>query len=290
MKDSLQITLKYSGHDVDDGTMSLEDMIPALQGFASAYGKIANFENLDVQHKLRVVGVSKGSFDILLEVWEKLGNNNGQLEALKVMGSGIAGIITIILGVIKIKKHIKKRPFTTKPVPENKSIEINNSGNARLEMPINVYNIFQSKLIDTDLSKMVASLEEGKIDSTEIQVKSEKYQDKERIDFSEKHYLCDEIIEATKTEEVKLSGKFNSLTKTTNKGFFVLNDGTRVSYKLSMERPENWYSHFIYNGLVRITCVAHMDENLKPIFLDIYDIEKLQFDLFDQTTNDNKLK
>ncbi len=38
-KQEVSITLKYSGRDVEDGTMSIEDVVPALQGFSSAYGK-----------------------------------------------------------------------------------------------------------------------------------------------------------------------------------------------------------------------------------------------------------
>ena len=39
--DSVRVSLKYNGPDVDDGTMPLKDVVEALQGFAGAYDKIA---------------------------------------------------------------------------------------------------------------------------------------------------------------------------------------------------------------------------------------------------------
>src|SRR5713101_1739972 len=53
--------LKYEGPEVDDGSMSIEDIVPVLQGFASAYGKIASEQGVGVQHRIRITGVERGS-------------------------------------------------------------------------------------------------------------------------------------------------------------------------------------------------------------------------------------
>ena len=33
--------------------------------------------------------------------------------------------------------------------------------------------------------------------------------------------------------------------------------------------------------MVRVRCIAELDENLKPILLEIDDVEKMQMDIFD---------
>lgn len=96
MESSAQITLKYEGPDVDDGSMSISDFVPVVQGFASAYGKLANAKGIRSQHNLRVVGISKGSANILLKVWELLGENSGQFESIEVIGSSALSIVAII--------------------------------------------------------------------------------------------------------------------------------------------------------------------------------------------------
>jgi hypothetical protein len=39
---ALSIKLLYEGTDVDGGTMPIEEVVIALQGFAGAYGKVAD--------------------------------------------------------------------------------------------------------------------------------------------------------------------------------------------------------------------------------------------------------
>ena len=68
-REQIEIHLRYEGPDVDDGTMSIQDIVPVLQGFASAYGKIASSDDPSSTHRLRITGIRRGSADILLEVW-----------------------------------------------------------------------------------------------------------------------------------------------------------------------------------------------------------------------------
>ena len=71
-REQILIHLKYEGPDVDDGTMSIEDIAPVLQGFSSAYGKLAAATDPQAQHRIRITGVQKGSADIVLEAWRAL--------------------------------------------------------------------------------------------------------------------------------------------------------------------------------------------------------------------------
>src|SRR5688572_22669690 len=105
------IRLKYEGPDVESGSMSVEDIVPVLQGFASAYGKIAAEQGAGVQHKIRITGVTKGSADILLEVWKALDDASGPLTSVQVVGGAAASIVISIIGVLKLKRHLKNKPF-----------------------------------------------------------------------------------------------------------------------------------------------------------------------------------
>src|SRR5687767_11136407 len=56
-KEQLEIHLRYEGPDVNDGTMSVEDIVPVLQGFSSAYGKLASTADPQSTHRLRIAAV-----------------------------------------------------------------------------------------------------------------------------------------------------------------------------------------------------------------------------------------
>ena len=66
---SVRVSLKYSGSDVDGGTMPISEVVSALQGFSGAYGKIASSLMPDSSHELRVTAVKEGSFDLSIAAW-----------------------------------------------------------------------------------------------------------------------------------------------------------------------------------------------------------------------------
>lgn len=280
------LELNYEGKDVDDGSMSIEDMVPALQGFSSAYGKIAGQGNIEVQHSLRVTAVEKGSFHILLDVTTYIMQNADKISAIASatqiasFGTGGAlGIIKAIMWVISLKKHTQKQPYSETINAGSQSVIVSNSKNVKLEVPIYVFQIFKSGAIEQDLNKIVQPLESGKIESTEIVAKMAKEVIKETVSVEEKQFFDVEEVVITETKEMWLTGILNSLTKTTNRGFFLLNDGSRISYKLASGKPEDLYPFFVVKGLVRVRCIAHLDENLKPAQIDIYEIQKAQEEL-----------
>src|SRR5262245_9740556 len=86
--EQLEIRLKYDGPDVDDGSMSLQDAVPVLQGFASAYGKIAALEDPHSTHRLRITAVRPGSVVFALDVWQFLNDNAAVIQAVGVIGAG----------------------------------------------------------------------------------------------------------------------------------------------------------------------------------------------------------
>lgn len=288
-REKVEIILEYSGIDVDDGTMSLEDMVPALQGFSSAYGKIASLLSLETQHKLRVTGVKRGSFHILLEAWNTLSTNKDQLSMVGDLAAitpvGVVGaykIVSWIIGVIKATKHTQRKPYTEKINPEDRTVVITNHNNVLLEVPLEVFKIYKDGLISQDLNKITRPLEEDKIKSTNISAKSGSKTEGEDIDLDQKQFFDVEEIIVTETKEMWLTGILNSLTKTTNRGYFYLNDGTRTTYHLASNNPELMYRFFIMKGPVKLRCKASLDENLKPTQIEVYQIVPIQEGLFEK--------
>jgi len=65
MPEPTTFQLRYHGRDVDNGTMPIDDVAEALEGFSGAYTKIAAFIGPpDAIHQLRVSATRRGSFEI----------------------------------------------------------------------------------------------------------------------------------------------------------------------------------------------------------------------------------
>ena len=91
----VKLTMRYCGKDVEDGTISLEDTVVALQGFSSAYSKVVQYKNIESQHQLRLTEIKKGSCDLLITVKELIADRALNI-ALGVAISNIFEILEII--------------------------------------------------------------------------------------------------------------------------------------------------------------------------------------------------
>jgi hypothetical protein len=282
-KEEVDIHLRYEGPDVDDGTMSIQDIVPVLQGFSSAYGKLAAVEDPAATHRLRIAAVRPGSADIVLEVWRTLTNpdNTNVLANATVILGGASWIVSKIIAVIRLKKHVKRSPFAER-IGATNTIVISNSENVTIEVPLEIYELFKSGVLDKDLNRVVSPLMPGKIDAAEIEARPvDGVVLRERITAEERPYFDTLDVAVTATRETWLVAKLNSLTKTTDSGYLYLNDGTRTFYRYVGDDPQRLHHLFgTYDGPVRVRCIAHMDENLKPVTLDVSDIERAQGDLF----------
>jgi hypothetical protein len=99
----VQITLKYDGRDVDDGTMPIQDVVSALQGFSSAYARIANQHDPNEQHQIRVSAINQSSFAVLILAWA----TEHHQALLKGSASAVQWIVGAIVKVIELKKLSK---------------------------------------------------------------------------------------------------------------------------------------------------------------------------------------
>ncbi len=289
-KEEIEIHLVYEGPDVDDGSMSIEDIVPVLQGFSSAYGKIAASDDPDSTHRLRITGVRRGSADIILEVWSLLGSNAAAICAAATVATGVYSIVKKIMGVIALKRHVKKRPYK-ESISATNSIVVANADNVTIEVPLDLFELFKAGRLDPDMNKMMRPLEKDRIDSAEL---SAHIPDgtvlRERITAEERPYFDTEEIVATTTRETRLIVSLNALTKSTNSGYAYLSDGSRVFYTYVGDNPKKLHNLFSYPGPLEVSCEAQMDENLKVIRLEIYDLEKTTNDLFSPPSQSNNEK
>jgi hypothetical protein len=279
--ETVPLVLRYDGPDVDDGSMSIEDVVPVLQGFAGAYGKIAAEAGVGGQHRIRITGVQPGSAKLILEVWDALGKMADPLTSISLLTAGAASIVGTIVGVIKLKRHLKGKPFKERITGEG-TVSVTNIENVTINMPINIYNIYKSKLIDQDLAKIVRPLKPGQINSAEISAQQPDGSFiQERISATERELFETEIVTVTTTKTTWLVGQLTSLNKPTESGYLILTDGTRVFYHYAGENVGKLHSIFgTYEGPVKVFATANMDENLKVVQLEILDIEKMQGELF----------
>jgi len=285
-REEVQLHLEYKGKDVDDGTMSLEDLVPVIQGFSSAYGKIAAEVDPQARHRLRIVGVKQGSFDLVLDVWRVLGENVNPITATSILAGG--GIVVVsatvrvvnwIVGVIRAKRHVQRRPYKERVTGDR--ITITNADGLMLEVPLEVFELFKKATIDADIAKMVRPLQKGRIDSAEVRAELPNGDViREEITAEERPIFDVSEVLITSTREASLVAHLNSLTKSTNSGYLYLVDGTRVFYEYVGSEPGRLHEIFAHDGPVKIQAVAHLDDSLRPSRIEISHIEKAQMELF----------
>jgi hypothetical protein len=281
--DQTKIVLRYTGSDVDDGSIGVDDLLSALNGFSSAFYRLAEREAPDSKQRIKVNGISKSSANIHLSIFD-LAAAHPKLAAAATgavvyVGKKIAdAVIEKIAGVAKAKKHVQNGGYTTEVSVNGNSnqIVIINGVNARLPVDRDVFELLEQGTIDADLDKMSAPLREDAVESFEIKHEGLTVPDL-HLDSSDRPYFARARREATTTAELKMTGTMNTISKTNNSGVFIADNGRRIRYRFtSEERLTELYHQFAHLGPVTITCIAKLDENLDVISIDISDVTPLQ--------------
>jgi hypothetical protein len=275
----VEITLKYDGFDVDDGTMPIEDVISALRGFANTYGTIASITDPERQHQIRVSAISRSSFAVSIIAWVA---DNHTLVAVATPVATL--IITTILKLIELKKATKGQPPAGIAVNgDNNTVIVTTAGdNTQIVVPREVYDLYKSKSVDGELSKLAAPLREGKVDAVSITAKDAHLVLKPVvITSSEKVFFqAGDTAKTATSQPVVLDGQFVSLNKESNRGSFRMQNGNRVRYHFTGENPTQMHGDFAHKGPVRVECSATFDSSLELKSIDITRVERLQGDLF----------
>jgi hypothetical protein len=282
MPDNAQVELQYGGPEVEDGTMPVEDMVDALVGFSGAYDKIARHQQSpDTGHRIRVLGLRKGSAKIVVDIVEWVAKNPAAAGVLVTGGSLIATgaykVLTDLAGVIRGKKALRGQRITNNYTFNDNRVILQGG----VELTPEQFHYLQTGELDSDLDRLTAPLGRDRIDQFEL-----KADDKELVSVSreERAYLArqgEPVIslpgvrpKVTKTEYgVRLEGAFRSHNKRTNTGKFELRSGEIIRYRYRNSDIQPLLRAYASTGIVRVFGTVKFGPNGEPISVDIRDIE-----------------
>ncbi len=290
MAEETQVTLRYLGPDVDDGSIGVDDLLSALNGFSSAFYKVAERVDLDQQSRIKVSGITQSSANIHLTIIEIAKAHEGLILTATsgIAVSALAGsreavkdaakrftskVIDRIAGTAKAKKHTQGGDYNVGEIAgDNNRVLIVNNLNVSLPVDKSVLDLLREGTIDSELDKMTAPLREEAIDSFELRQDGEAMPDL-RLEASDRPYFAKpRQTRTTTTQETELVGTLNTISKSTNAGVFISDSGKRIRYRLLGEDISELYRRFAHIGLVKVRCTAKLDQNLDVVSIDISDI------------------
>ncbi len=273
----IDIALRYKGPDVEAGTMPVEDVVSALQGFAGAYGKIAKQRDPEVEHQLRVVALKTASFELFIGTWMLMLSDPGtQLKAFELVSGVSRWIVETIAKLIEAKKTGKGKPFSINVDGSNNTVILTNIEGATVTMTPDQFKIHESQMVDADLDKIADPLRLNHIDAVELTIADGTKKIEAEIGSAEREFFRPEETIVTTSRETEIDGTFVSLNKEKNSGTFRLKDGKGVPYHYSGAEEDRFHLDFSYHGPVRIKCTASLDDSLNPKRLDIQGVQRLQ--------------
>lgn len=144
----IEVSLKYEGANVENGTMAISDVIPVLQGFSGAFTRIANMEKSDIEHRITLTAVRSGSVEFVLDVISHVADNPELIAAaMETLRHPAAfRVVETMFGVIQLKRHVGwgKRELNI----FGDSIEVKNSDNATINVTKQVFVIEENGTIN----------------------------------------------------------------------------------------------------------------------------------------------
>ncbi len=281
----IEVSLKYKGADVKNGSMAISDVIPVFQGFSGAFGRIANLENTDVEHRITLMAVRSGSveFELIVDAVSQVAENPELLAALMEVPRLPAAyrVVEIIVGIIRLKQ--RKDDGTTPQFVHGGNVDLKDSHNNTVNYKVNVYNYFNRGAIDNHLDDLTKPLENDGIDAAELQARdSEGTVISQRIPSEDRPYFVAKTDETKSYEERDLIVTLDSYTKRSNKGFLYLQNGKRVPYEYVGDDATELCAMFgTYYGQVRIWCRATKQGQRGIVHVEIYDYRRVQTLLMD---------
>ena len=287
MIEQIEIHLKYEGPDVESGTMALQDVIPVLQGFSGAYERLADTENSNITHHIKLSAVQQGSADIVLDVQQWLTDNSETIVAVAglttIAGAIAFPIVKIIFEVIGIKKHVGADASRERISADNNSIVVSNSNNVEITVSPRAYELNKNGTLDEDLELLTRPLREGRINSAEYEVQADNQETlSQRITSEDRpHFEIKDPEVTTTIKEIEIVATLNSLTKSTNSGYLHLQNGKRIFYRYLGDDNSELHSIFgNYSGPVKIRCRAKLDDQLDVVCVDVLKIDRMQMEMF----------
>jgi hypothetical protein len=268
------IELVYDGTEMADGTVPVEDMIDALQGFSGAYEKVAKREgNPDERHRLRVSGLERGSSKIIVDIIEWIIHNPAPAGAL-IAGAGLLGkgaykIVSDIAGVMKGKKSLQGQPINFNQCTFNDNKVVIPGG---VQLSREQFDLLRTGELDSDLDKLTKPLEQGR-GVAEFELKT-RTQELAKVRQDERPYFTHLYATVTTTEDnIPLEGVFYSHSKRSNRGMFHTVNGQHLRYHYVGDDIEPLLRAYAYNGVVRVVGKVKFDSDGEPMSIDVREIQ-----------------
>lgn len=212
MTKTAKICIAYTGAAVDDGTMSVNELAPALLALSNLVGnanRILNQDDSTVEVRLSA-NVQQGSFEMVLEVVHTLS------EKIKLFFSDTSYSIVDILGIIgfaitasgfnvlEIYRWVKGRQIQKVETISNDTVKITIENESK-EISIAAWKIFSSQETHKQVEGIIHPLTKEGVESFEV--RDEKNQQTvEKISCAESEYFSATNF-SEPLEEIKSSQK-----------------------------------------------------------------------------------
>ena len=214
-----KLIIAYTGPLVDDGTMDVQELGPALMALSALVNeanKVLNDDNSTLAVKVHA-DFKKGSFEIQLELirtlaaqLQSLFTPNVTMEQL-IAYLGLAGSVQSLVGgpnLVDVIKWVKNRVITKATKHKDGTVTLE-SETDHITVNVNVVNIYQSVPVRESFDKLVEPTRREGIDSFQVRadkdktvVQSIKKEEAKCFEFdSGKIGNVKEKVEVTETDE-----------------------------------------------------------------------------------------
>jgi len=277
MAESIRISLRYHGPEVDAGEMNVDDVIRALQGFSGAYIKISSWIAPDARQELKVTAIKNESFDLIVLAGLYLASTGDLFEKIDASINVAKFAFGLFADVIGLKKHTKQLPYTARVDGDGNNVTIINAENVTMTVPLPAFEMYREKLLDNDLAKITNPLSQGRITEAELREEAEEGIGV-TINNGEREYFTPES-EVTTIKEQEVTGTLVSLNKKSNRGTFEFGNGHTARYLFVGDDKDAFHRDFAHKGPVKVTADIEFDENLTPMYLAIKRVSPSQMRL-----------
>ncbi len=232
--------LAYQGPDVENGSMSANEVIEVVTGVNRAFSILAHERDLGDQYELRLKDVDHASFHLLFEAIAYV-KTNPVAATVEIAGAGLAWkaitdtvsgaykVITDLGALISAKKKTKGERVARIPAEFTDGEVQLSTPDGAFVLTRDQYELLLSQRVDRQLSQMVSPLAPKRIDRFQM-LRSEV--ELATVDANQRDYFdYREVLEGQSTEGTEIIGTLNSLTKTSLRGTFYTMDGIHVPYR-----------------------------------------------------------
>jgi hypothetical protein len=195
---------------------------------------------------------------------------------------GAYKVVQDIAAVFKGKKHLKGKPVEGNYIFKNNNVFILNETKQEFQLTKEQLEYLRSGLIDSDLDKLTAPLEDDKVDKFQLKSRNESLAEanrNERPYFATPHKPV-----ATTRDDVTLEGSLNSLTKDKKRGTLYTISGKHIPYQYVGQDEKALLDAFTHTGVVRAKGKVGFDGDLEPTQIQISEIVLEQPDIFAKGT------